>query len=478
MKPGDFVITPSWTYHDHGNETDGPMVWLDGLDMHMVNLFEASFREGGPSEDAMAPEKPELDSLYRYGHNLVPVEHAHRRPTSPIFSYPYDRTREALEAMRRAEDPSPWFGYKMRYINPLTGGDAIPTISTFMQLDPARDDDARLPRDRQHRVRRRRGYGDDADRRSELRLGAARHHRRPELGAVRAHRLAAATPCSSATPTAASRRCWGTGATRAVATGAARSAPVTVAAPGTRSELEVDGCTVRYLRGGAARRCSTSTAVRRSPVRGPWMERLAGDARPDRPRPPGWGASAIAGWLDNIHDLAYFYLDFHARARARTRPRRRPLARRLARCEIAVRSPQHRDADPGRAGRAARTGRAEVRRVSRHRTKRRRAPLTTIPRSPTGPRAAARRASARHPPAEPARARARRLAAAALRSAPAQVAAPHRRPDARSSGAPTIGSSRSRTVPSSHAASRGARGRHPGVRSRPQIEAVDAFVER
>jgi gentisate 1,2-dioxygenase len=136
MKPGDFVITPSWTYHDHGNETSGPMVWLDGLDMHMVNLFEASFREGGPSEEAMAPEKPELDSLYRYGHNLVPVEHAHRRPTSPIFSYPYDRTREALEAMRRAEDPSPWFGYKMRYINPLTGGDAIPTISTFMQLIP------------------------------------------------------------------------------------------------------------------------------------------------------------------------------------------------------------------------------------------------------------------------------------------------------------------------------------------------------
>jgi gentisate 1,2-dioxygenase len=136
MQPGDFVITPSWTYHDHGNETAGPMVWLDGLDMHMVNLFEASFREGGPSEDALAPTKPVLDSTYRYGHNLVPVEHTHRRPSSPIFSYPYDRTREALEAMRRAEDPSAWFGYKMRYINPLTGGDAIPTISTFMQLIP------------------------------------------------------------------------------------------------------------------------------------------------------------------------------------------------------------------------------------------------------------------------------------------------------------------------------------------------------
>ena len=33
MRPGDFVITPSWTWHDHGNETGQPMVWLDGLDV-------------------------------------------------------------------------------------------------------------------------------------------------------------------------------------------------------------------------------------------------------------------------------------------------------------------------------------------------------------------------------------------------------------------------------------------------------------
>ena len=136
MKPGDFVITPSWTYHDHGNHTTEPMVWLDGLDMHMVRLFEASFREGWINEDPIEPTKPEYDSIHRYGANLVPVDHKHTVKTSPIFSYPYDRTREALEAMTRAEDPSPWFGYKMRYINPLTGGDAIPTMSTFMQLLP------------------------------------------------------------------------------------------------------------------------------------------------------------------------------------------------------------------------------------------------------------------------------------------------------------------------------------------------------
>jgi gentisate 1,2-dioxygenase len=137
MEPGDFVITPSWTFHDHGNDTSEPMVWLDGLDMHMVRLFEASFREGWIDEEPIEPTKPEFDAIHRYGANLVPVEHTHRAKTSPVFSYPYDRTREALLALQRAEAPNPYFGYKMRYINPLTGGDAIPTISTFMQRLPA-----------------------------------------------------------------------------------------------------------------------------------------------------------------------------------------------------------------------------------------------------------------------------------------------------------------------------------------------------
>src|ERR1700681_1860498 len=50
MQPGDFVITPSWTWHDHGNETKEPMVWLDGLDIQIVKLLSASFAEQGTAE--------------------------------------------------------------------------------------------------------------------------------------------------------------------------------------------------------------------------------------------------------------------------------------------------------------------------------------------------------------------------------------------------------------------------------------------
>ena len=40
MKEGDFVITPPSTWHDHGNDSDAPTIWLDGLDIPLVRFFD------------------------------------------------------------------------------------------------------------------------------------------------------------------------------------------------------------------------------------------------------------------------------------------------------------------------------------------------------------------------------------------------------------------------------------------------------
>src|SRR4029079_9288801 len=45
MKYGDFVLTPNWTAHDHGNESKQAMIWLDVLDVPTVNFFETAFSE-------------------------------------------------------------------------------------------------------------------------------------------------------------------------------------------------------------------------------------------------------------------------------------------------------------------------------------------------------------------------------------------------------------------------------------------------
>jgi len=135
MEPGDFVITPKWTWHEHGNESDRPMVWVDGLDMHIVNMCDASFRENYP-ERSHPTSRPEGSSHAEAGANLVPIDLEHRSQTSPIFNYPYRATRECLHALSRCRAPDACHGFKMKYINPLTGGWAMPTISTCIQLLP------------------------------------------------------------------------------------------------------------------------------------------------------------------------------------------------------------------------------------------------------------------------------------------------------------------------------------------------------
>ncbi|TDV18564.1 gentisate 1,2-dioxygenase [Paraburkholderia caballeronis] len=140
MHPGDFIITPSWTWHDHGNpsadEGGEPVVWLDGLDIPLVAHLDAGFAQSYP-EATQPVSRPEGDSFARFGHNMVPVRHRVTDPTSPIFSYPYARSREALDVLYRGGELDPWDGVKLRYVNPATGGWPMPTIATFMQFLPA-----------------------------------------------------------------------------------------------------------------------------------------------------------------------------------------------------------------------------------------------------------------------------------------------------------------------------------------------------
>ena len=135
MYPGDFVTTPGWTWHDHGNLGSQPVVWLDGLDTAFANLFGAQFREDYPDE-SQPVSRPESDALARYGSNLLPLDYRVTGAASPILRYPYARTREALERLARNGDPDPTHGYKLRYANPATGGHAFPTMAVCMQWLP------------------------------------------------------------------------------------------------------------------------------------------------------------------------------------------------------------------------------------------------------------------------------------------------------------------------------------------------------
>jgi gentisate 1,2-dioxygenase len=110
MHPGDLILTPSWTFHDHGNPGSTPVVWLDGLDIPIVNFFDSSFAEHLPNEATQAAVNT----------------------GSSAFSFPYAPARDAL----RNKSLHPCHGAKLEYLN-SNGASVTPTLGAFLQLLPA-----------------------------------------------------------------------------------------------------------------------------------------------------------------------------------------------------------------------------------------------------------------------------------------------------------------------------------------------------
>jgi len=139
MRPFDLVLTPGGQWHDHGNPSGDPMIWLDGLDIPTVRHFDASFAE--KLSEIMHPETaPAGDSLARYGHNMRPFRGsaADRRPVrQPLFHYPYSEWRPSLDQMVRTAAIDPHLGHALEFLNPADGGSIMPTISAHVRLLPA-----------------------------------------------------------------------------------------------------------------------------------------------------------------------------------------------------------------------------------------------------------------------------------------------------------------------------------------------------
>ncbi len=138
MHKHDLILTPAWLWHDHGNETDTPMIWLDGLDIPLVQMLDASFAEHREDRGAWPTSRPAGDAGIRWGRNMRPV-HSGRAAGqgNPLFIYPFAEWCESLEVLRRSEDPHPHDAYLMEFTNPTDGGPVMATMSAFARLVPA-----------------------------------------------------------------------------------------------------------------------------------------------------------------------------------------------------------------------------------------------------------------------------------------------------------------------------------------------------
>ena len=140
MEPGDLILTPNWTWHDHGSESTDPVVWMDGLDRPLVQQLSAGFFEAYPSGKQELTKLPGHSEAAYGATNVRPAwEPITAGPTySPQFCYKWNDTAASLRRLAERGEKNRFDEVAVAYINPATGGHIMSTLGCAMQLVPPR----------------------------------------------------------------------------------------------------------------------------------------------------------------------------------------------------------------------------------------------------------------------------------------------------------------------------------------------------
>jgi len=141
---GDIIWTPNGTWHDHGNDDDEPVMWIDMLDWPLLEYLDAAWVDldypAASHSNAAVQSTVHTDGystrLYGAG-GLKPLFVSHQRgwgddPT-PMIHFKGSDVREALERLK-AEAGDPYEGIVMQFVNPVTGRSVYPTMNYQAQL--------------------------------------------------------------------------------------------------------------------------------------------------------------------------------------------------------------------------------------------------------------------------------------------------------------------------------------------------------
>jgi gentisate 1,2-dioxygenase len=126
MSPGDLVLTPAWTWHEHISASDDPMVWFDGLDLPLVHAIDAMFHELHP--DGRQPVIGRNRSE-RFGFGgRMPAYGSPALGDDRLLVYRWEDTDRALDHLIRADGGVA----RLEFREPATGDAVLPTLGCAM----------------------------------------------------------------------------------------------------------------------------------------------------------------------------------------------------------------------------------------------------------------------------------------------------------------------------------------------------------
>jgi gentisate 1,2-dioxygenase len=129
MDPGDLILTPKLSWHDHSNDSTEPILWLDGLDFPLVHALHQVMQERY-SERRQPIERTSEDAAEKLGPSLP-----HGAPLAECFHYKWCDTEQTLQALAQSPAARDRFdAFLLEYRNPRTQGPTMTTIQCAVQL--------------------------------------------------------------------------------------------------------------------------------------------------------------------------------------------------------------------------------------------------------------------------------------------------------------------------------------------------------
>jgi gentisate 1,2-dioxygenase len=127
MEDNDLVLTPSWTWHDHHNDSDEVALWLDVLDVPLVaTLHQGFYEEFGESSQPIR-NRPESGNP-----GLRTAWDGESGASLANCRYPWRETEATLRSFDGVQG-SPHDGIILDYINRATLGPTLPTLNCQIQ---------------------------------------------------------------------------------------------------------------------------------------------------------------------------------------------------------------------------------------------------------------------------------------------------------------------------------------------------------
>jgi gentisate 1,2-dioxygenase len=134
FEPGDYLITPTWTWHDHTNQGNETIFWMDCLDSPFTLYMNVCFTEFYPEQQQQLLVPDDYSSRRYQGGMTRPISDR-KASIAPLGRYKWGLTKSGLDGLSEFE-PDPYDGYALEYINPSTGKDANDRIGARMQKLP------------------------------------------------------------------------------------------------------------------------------------------------------------------------------------------------------------------------------------------------------------------------------------------------------------------------------------------------------